>query len=259
MSCSFYENLSPYCDGELDSLQAKEIEEHLGSCAVCQRELDYMLQIRNSLKQGAANTKAPSPLREKILGKTRQSRHTLLIARWNFAYVAPLAAMMLVAFILIFHYWPVDRDSFTDVVDILVKYHAVYGPGGKSLSFESSDSDDAALWLKRKLDLEFSVPNAAFAGYSLEGADEFEQKDRKFAYLKYQHNGKTIGYIIFKDSALSINLPETVDIDNIKLYLGKKEDTNFAVWKNKGFVHLILTTEDRSELIDYARRCIRFF
>ncbi len=259
MSCSFYENLSPYCDGELDGLQAKEIEEHLENCAVCQGELDYMLQIRNSLKQGAANTKAPSPLREKILGKTRQSRRTLLIARWNFAYVAPLAAMMLVAFILIFRYWPGDRDSFTDVVDVLVKYHAVYGPGGKSLSLETSNSEYVELWVKRKLGLEFLVPNAAFAEYSLEGADEFEQKDRKFAYLKYQHNGKTIGYIIFKDSAFSINLRETLDIDNIKLYLGKKEDTNFAVWKNKGFVHLILTTEDRSELIDYARRCIRFF
>ncbi len=259
MSCSFYENLSPYCDGELDSLQAKEIEEHLESCAVCQRELDYMLQIRNSLKQGAANTKAPSPLREKILGKTRQSRRTLLIARWNFAYVAPLAAMMLVAFILIFHYWPVDRDSFTDVVDVLVKYHAVYGPGEKSLSLESSDSEDAELWVKRKLGLEFSVPNAAFAGYELQGADGFERRGRKYAYLKYQEDVKIIGYIIFKDKGFSIDLPETVDVGKIKLHIAKKKDTNFAVWKNKGFVYLILTTEDRSELIEYARRCIRFF
>jgi hypothetical protein len=77
--------------------------------------------------------------------------------------------------------------------------------------------------------------------------------------LKYQQNGKTIGYIIIKDSAFSIDLPEIVDIDNIKLHIGKKKDTNFAGWKNKGLVYLILTTEDRSELIDYARRCIRFF
>ena len=259
MSCSFYENLSPYCDGELDSLQAKEIKEHLEICTFCQRELDYMLQIRNSLKQGAANTKAPSPLREKILGKTRQSRRTLLIARWNFAYVAPLAAMMLVAFILIFHYWPGDRNSFTDVVDVLVKYHAVYGPGEKSLSLESSDSEDAELWVKRKLGLEFSVPNAAFAGYELQGADGFERRGRKYAYLKYQEDVKIIGYIIFKDKGFSIDLPETVDVGKIKLHIAKKKDTNFAVWKNKGFVYLILTTEDRSELIEYARRCIRFF
>ncbi len=259
MSCLFFKHVSPYLDGELDNLTGKKVKEHLDTCVFCKQELNFMLQIRNSLRQGAASTKAPSPLREKILGKTRQARRTTLLSQWNFAYAAPLAAMMLVAFILIFRYWPGDRNSFTDVVDILVKYHAVYGPGGKSLSFESSDSDDAALWLKRKLDLEFSVPNAAFAGYELEGADGFEQNDRKFAYLKYQHNGKTIGYIIFKDSAFSIDLSETVDIDNIKLHVGKKEDTNFAVWKNKGLVYLILTTEDRSELIDYARRCIRFF
>ncbi len=259
MSCLFFKHVSPYLDGELDNLTGKKVKEHLDTCVFCKQELNFMLQIRNSLRQGAASTKAPSPLREKILGKTRQARRTTLLSQWNFAYAAPLAAMMLVAFILIFRYWPGDRDSFTDVVDILVKYHAVYGPGGKSLSFESSDSDDAALWLKRKLDLEFSVPNAAFAGYELEGADGFEQNDRKFAYLKYQHNGKTSGYIIFKDSAFSIDLPETVDVGKIKLHIAKKKDTNFAVWKNKGFVYLILTTEDRSELIDYARRCIRFF
>ncbi len=259
MSCSFYENLSPYCDGELDSLQAKEIEEHLESCAVCQRELDYMLQIRNSLKQGAANTKAPPHLKKKILSEVHQAQRTIWIPRLNFARAAALAAMVLFTFILIFRYWPGDRNSFTDVVDVLVKYHAVYGPAGKSLSFESSDSDDAALWFKRKLGLEFLVPNAAFAGYELAGADGFEQKDRKFAYLKYQHNGKTIGYIIFKDKGFSLDLPETVNIDKIKIQMGKMKETNIAVWKKGGLVYLILTFENRSELLEYARRCIKFF
>jgi hypothetical protein len=107
--------------------------------------------------------------------------------------------------------------------------------------------------------LEFLVPNAAFAGYSLEGADGFEQKGRKFAYLKYQHNGKTIGYIIFKDKGFSLDLPETVKIDKIKIQMGKMKETNIAVWKKGGLVYLILTTEDRSELLEYARRCIKIF
>jgi anti-sigma factor RsiW len=261
MSCSFREYLSPYSDGELDTLRAEEIKGHLETCVSCQGELNSLLQIRDSLQQGAASTKAPLHLKEKILGETRQAQRKVFIPRWNFARASTLVAAVLFAFILAFYYWPQGKDSFTDLVDILVKYHAVYGPGGKSLKLESSNSREAALWFKKKLGLEFSVPNAAFAGYSLKGADAFEQEGRKFAYLRYQGKGKgeIVGYIIFKDSAFSINLPETVTVGKIKLQIGKKKETNMAVWKKGGLVYLILTTEDRSELLHYARRCIELF
>jgi hypothetical protein len=65
--------------------------------------------------------------------------------------------------------------------------------------------------------LDFSVPNAAFAGYRLKGVDIFEQGGRKFAYLEYQKDGKIIGYLIFKDVGFSIDLPETVN--NVFLFL----------------------------------------
>ena len=259
MSCSFREYLSPYSDGELDTLKAKEIKEHLETCGLCREELNFMLQIRDSLQQRAASTKTPLHLKEKILGETRQAQRKVFIPRWNFTRASTLAAAVLFAFILVFYYWPQGKDSFTDLVDSLVKYHAIYGPGGKSLRLESTDSREAALWFKKKLGLEFSVPNAAFAGYSLQGADAFEQKGRKFAYLKYQGEGKIVGYIIFKDSAFSIDLPETVTVGKIKLQVGKKEETNMAVWKKEGLVYLILTTEDRSELLRYAQRCIELF
>ncbi len=259
MSCPYYQYLSPYSDGELDSLKAEKVKEHLVACAFCRRELNLMLQIRNSLKQGAASTKAPPLLKEKILGESRQARRSVIIPRWNFAYAATLAATVLFAFILIFNLRQADRDSPTDIVDIMVKYHAAHGPGGKSLSIEPSDSKDAESWFKRKLGLEFSVPNAAFAGYQLKGADTFEQRGIKFAYLKYQRDGNIIGYIIFKDMAFSLDQAETVAVGKIKLQIGKKKETNMGVWEKDGLIYLILTTEARSELLEYARRCIQLF
>jgi hypothetical protein len=117
----------------------------------------------------------------------------------------------------------------------------------KSLSLEYSDSEDAELWVKSKLGLEFSVPNAAFAGYELQGADGFERRGRKYAYLKYQEDGKTIGDIIFKDKGFSLDLPETVNIVKIKIQMGKMKETNIAVWKKGGLVYLILTFEDKGD------------
>ncbi len=259
MSCSFYQHLSPYIDGELDTLATDRLKDHLEMCVFCRGELNFMLQIRNSLRQDAASAKAPSLLKEKILGEARQAQRTFFFPQWNFAHTTGLVAVVLLAFVLFFNFWPKDRHSFTDIADILAKHHIAYGPGGKSLSIESSDSQDAQLWFKTKLGLEFSVPNAAFAGYKLKGANAFEHQGTKFAYLKYQQNEKIIGYIIFKDKGFSLDLPETVDIGKIKLQIGKKKETNIAGWKKEGLVYLILTTENRTELMEYARRCIQIF
>lgn len=260
MRCSFYQDLSPYLDGELDHLKARKVREHLEACVACQEELNLLFQIRNSLKQVAASSKAPAGLKEKILAEVREARSMVPIPRWNFARAAIVVAMLLVAITLIFYYrWFRERDSFTDVVAAMVRYHAGYESGGRSLSIESSDVQDTESWVKGKLDFKISIPNAAFAEYGLDGADIFEQNERKFVYLKYRRNGKTIGYIIFRDFGISIDLPETVHLGEIRLYVGQKEETNFAVWKKKGIVYVILTTEDRSELIEYARLCIQLF
>ncbi len=184
MSCSFYQHLSPYIDGELDTLTTERLKDHLETCVFCRGELNFMLQIRNSLRQGATSTKAPLFLKEKILGEARQARRTAFIPLWNFAYAAGLVVVVLLAFVLLFNFWPKDRHSFTDIADILAKHHTVYGPGGKSLSIGSSDSQGAQLWFKTKLGLEFSVPNAAFAKYKLKGANAFEHQDKKVGRVK---------------------------------------------------------------------------
>ncbi len=59
--------------------------------------------------------------------------------------------------------------------------------------------------------------------------------------------------------AFSLDQAETVAVGKIKLQIGKKKETNMGVWKKDGLTYLILTTEDRSELLEYARRCIQLF
>lgn len=260
MVCTIRQYLSPYADGELDSPKAKEIKGHLKACVTCREELNFMLKIRSSLKLGAAAARAPRHLKVKILSETPKTKSPRTTFLWNFAYTATLAVTIVLAVVLIsYNYWPLGKGSFPDLVDKLVAYHTVYGPGGKPLTVESSDSKDAELWFNQKLDLAFLVPNAAFAGYELKGADSFEYKGRKFAYLKYQKEGKIIGYIIFKDEGFSIDWAETVAVGEIELQIGKRKETNLAVWKKGGLVYLILTNEDRSELLEYAERCIQLF
>lgn len=259
MNCSFSQYLSPYLDGELESPKAKGIKEHLETCESCRGELNLMLQIRNSLRQAAASAKAPPLLKEKIMDETRQTRRPVFIPRWSFAHAAGLVAVLLFASILIFNYWSLDKDSFSDVVETLVRYHAAYETGKRSLAIKSSDSQNIRSWLEEQLGFKTLIPHAAFAGYRLKGADTFEQEDRKFAYLKYLRNGKVIGYVIFKDFTFSVDLPETIDMGEIKLYVGKENETNFAVWKKRGLVYLLFTNENRSELLEYAQLCIQLF
>ena len=53
--------------------------------------------------------------------------------------------------------------------------------------------------------------------------------------------------------AFSIDQTETVAVGKIKLQIGKKKDANMGMWKKDGLIYLILTTEDRSELLEYTR------
>jgi mycothiol system anti-sigma-R factor len=260
MKCPFHLHLSTYLDGELDHLKANETREHLKTCVACQEELNLLLDIRNSLKQAAASAKAPDSLRERIVGETRQARSTVFIPRKNFAYAFPLVALLLVAAIVSFYYhWPWERNSFGQVVASMVKYHSAYASGERAPGIRSSNIQDVELWVKGNLDFKILIPNAAFAGYDLVGGDIFEQSGRKFLYLKYQEDGKIIGYVIFEDFALPIDLPETINMGEITLHIGKIQETNIGVWKRGKLVYSVLTTEDRSELIEYVQKCIQLF
>ena len=215
--------------------------------------------MRNCLKQAAVSAETPAALREKILGEAQRGRGTGFIFRKNLAYAFPLVAMLLVVAIASFYYWPRERDSFKLIVARMVKYHSACESGEISPGIRSSNLQDVKSWLKGNLDFEILIPNAAFAGYDLVGGDIFEQRGRKFVYLKYQEGGNIIGYAIFKDSALPIDLPETIDMGEITLHIGKIQETNIGIWKREKLVYSVLTTEDRSELIEYVQRCIQLF
>src|SRR3990172_2267106 len=100
MNCTFRDYVSPYLDGELDRLKEEEMKTHLKACSACQEELDLLLEIRESLKETAALTKAPPLLQERIRGKLRPARRIAFIPRWNFAYGVVLVAVLL-TFVLI--------------------------------------------------------------------------------------------------------------------------------------------------------------
>jgi anti-sigma factor (TIGR02949 family) len=259
MTCSVRELLSPYLAGELDNPTLEEVKHHLEACLTCRNELDLMVEIRHSLRQAAGSTKAPQLLRERAIGEIRQARRMVMTPRWNLAYGAALGALVFIAIILIFQYWPWRGDSFTTLSGVLARYHAAYDLGSRSVSVGSFRLKDAESWVDSQMGFKALIPNAAFAEYDLVGVDVFEHGGRKFAYLKYQHGGQTIGYVIFKDFGLSLDLSEFVSVGEIKLYLGKKKEINYGVWKKGGLVYLILTAENRSELIEYARQCIQLF
>ncbi len=260
MQCLFHQHLSTFIDRELDPVKAKEVREHLQACAECRAELDLLLEIRNSLREAATSSKAPASLKEKILGEAPQGKRTVFMLPRKLAYALPMVAVLLAAAIVSVYYYRLrEGDSFRDIVAIMAQYHSAYESESRSPSIESSGLKDIGVWLKRNLDIEILIPRAAFAGYNLVGADIFEHGGRKFAYLKYQENGKTIGYVVCKDFALPIDLPETMEIGGITFHIGQIEETHVGVWKKGGLIYAILTTEDRSELIEYAQKCIQLF
>jgi anti-sigma factor RsiW len=76
MTCEAYEEqISAMIDHELDDEQAGTLFTHLGTCAVCRRSLQSVLDLRSGLLEEIPPS-APKELDEKILKQWRLRRRT---------------------------------------------------------------------------------------------------------------------------------------------------------------------------------------
>jgi len=56
----------PYIDGELDILQAAEVESHLDQCKDCNETYQNQIALRSSFKDTSFQYRAPEDLKQRI-------------------------------------------------------------------------------------------------------------------------------------------------------------------------------------------------
>ena len=101
MSCeAWQEDLSAYCDGELEPSRVPAMERHLAECAECRESLAQLKQIR-SLGQSLERIEAPSCLRQEVLSRISKDQAKAPGRRWfvfGLRWVVPALACCFVLF-----------------------------------------------------------------------------------------------------------------------------------------------------------------
>lgn len=120
MDCQFHEHLVGYLDGELPEALSAQVEEHLGGCPACARELEELRLTGSLLERWAApkpsaqaRSRAWAALTSPAVSEPKPVKER---PRWLtplIRYALPLAAGILVAVVLVAP-WERGRPSAPD-------------------------------------------------------------------------------------------------------------------------------------------------
>jgi len=196
MNCAAYQDLvAAHVDGVLGPAERQEVEQHLTSCASCQRlfaeesrfhaafaarrlivSLPVEVEQRLRLALAAESTPIPSrPWRERLLALLWQPR-------WAFG----LAATALMIVLLLPRLFPAAPEPawFTQALD---SYHAAT-EGRWSFTYHTADPQELEAAFNRSGQLDFvtHVLDLRPTGYRIAGGQVVREKDHPVAVVLYQ-------------------------------------------------------------------------
>jgi anti-sigma factor RsiW len=185
------ELLQAYADGELDLVNALEVEEHLRSCEDCRSGAEQIRQLRETIMSDAPCFRAPAHLKRNIRAALRREENAedKSISFW------PVFAAALAVLILATVFFLSSRTSHeSNIADEVIANHVRSLLATHLVDVASSDQHTVKPWFEGKIDFAPEVRDFAMSGFPLVGG--------RLDYL----NGKTVAALIYQRNKHPINL-----------------------------------------------------
>ena len=193
MNCQELEALlNPYLDGELDAVQAHEVEQHLPGCADCRRQLESLRALHNAMQAPALRYQASDTLKQRLKNALQDEELKPARARWP-RWAAAAAAVVLVSG-LTWTFWPVSEEDA--MADAAIASHAAADAHMQLTAYHSSDPAVLEGWLSHQLPYTPPVQDYAKQGYVLVGARATTVRKLPAAALIYRHGGDLVSVFV---------------------------------------------------------------
>lgn len=231
----------PYLDGELEEVDRKDLEDHLGTCATCAGRVGSEASFQGALHRSVRVQRAPAPeaLRAMLhAGIQREHRRVQLIswARWGGA--ALIAATAGVAWLQL---RPPPLDQFAD--EAALGYQRLL-----PLEVRNGAHEKVETWFDDKLAWRVPVPRLPNA--RLDGARLFHVREHDAAYIAYEATPRSGAAQGRRMVLLVIADPEKIQParDWPDVQVSSAHGNNVASWRTGDLVYELVSDLDAGAL-----------
>ena len=196
-----------YADGEVDSLHARSVEQHLRSCAACAAKHQDALALRAQIAAEVPYFAAPPALRERVRALLANVPDTVSSPprpkrdRWRWLAGGALAGCAATMFVWVVGSAIIERRANEDVAVEAVATHVRATLNNHLIQVASSDQHTVKPWLSARLDYSPPVLDLANEGFLLNGGRIDTLDKQRVATLVYSYRLHTIDVFVRPESA----------------------------------------------------------
>ncbi len=196
--------LDGYVDGELDLVNALEIEEHLGNCPGCAQRYAELMELRTAISanRDALLRPAPVALRKKIQASVRKMDRAERggpLPRWGWAAAAVLVVALLVLASGFASGWFAPRQD-SQLAQEVEAAHVRSLMATHLTDITSTDQHTVKPWFDGRLDFSPPVVDLKAQGYPLIGGRLDYLQGHQVAALVYMRNKHVINLFLWPSS-----------------------------------------------------------
>ncbi len=226
-------------DGELDAGHAREVENHIATCARCTAALRTYRDMKATIATADMRFTAPADLRQRIGAAMPQSRGTsrrsVLAGFALGSAVSAIAATGIVAVVL-------RNDDEQRIASEIVSAHLRSLQEGHLTDVLSTDQHTVKPWFNGRLDVSPPVIDLTALGFTLIGG--------RLDYI----DGRAIGAVVYKRRAHVINL-FVAQTPNATHRPARTEDVqgfNIRRWRDHGLNFWAVSDLNADELAEFS-------
>ena len=230
-------------DGELDAGHAREVEDHIASCAACAAQLAAYREMRKAVASAGLHYTAPVALRQRIEAALplpqaqAPNRRAVLRGFAMGSAVSAIAATGLVAIVL-------RGDDEARILSEVVSAHLRSLQAGHLTDVVSTDQHTVKPWFNGKLDVAPPVIDLTAQGFTLIGGRLDYVDTRPIGAVVYRRRSHVINLFVAQTASTERRAAKTETIQGF----------NIRRWSERGLNYWAVSDIAADELADFGEK-----
>jgi anti-sigma factor RsiW len=230
-------------DGELTPEEAREVDEHLASCATCARDYANLAATHRLLSENLVRHTAPDVLKARIRGALAETARPTAVARATRPWWRMVAAGVAIAAVSsTLTFVSVRRSADAGATEELLASLVRSLQPGHLTDVVSTNQHAVKPWFNGRVDISPAVPNLDSLGFPLVGGRTDYVRGRAVPVMVYARRQHMINVYAWPSS----------DAPSSPSRAGSRNGYHFVSWRSGGLTYEAVSDLNPQELDTFA-------